>query len=175
FHNLAIEKLENRRSAIAVGQALSPLGRIPGRTGDDAIAFGINAIGEIDRVLICEAKCLSRNNNGKIDEAHEKISLGNERTPGLHNVIEILNQYDTPEAKVWRERLARFRMDPTLPATRYDMVLYLTAPPSAGTSSTRPCWVNQTAPNSHYSGGRDLEVDEVHVEDVSGLVTSIYR
>ncbi|HYT42271.1 MAG TPA: DEAD/DEAH box helicase, partial [Methylomirabilota bacterium] len=62
-HNTAFEHLEKIN---LTGDPATPL---PGRTGDDCLAFQRDGRGEISRILYCEAKCTSSHNDGMIAEA----------------------------------------------------------------------------------------------------------
>src|SRR5712692_1335278 len=64
-HNVAFEQLE----AFFQG-GTDELGRIPGRTGDDCLAFCRDNTGSITKSLYCEAKCTASHDSGMIAKAH---------------------------------------------------------------------------------------------------------
>src|SRR3954454_20288566 len=72
-----------------------------------------------------EAKCLARNNNAKIEEAHQKLSLGTLRPSGVRELINLLSEYDTPEAQAWREALLKLWSGGYQVAVRHDGVAYV--------------------------------------------------
>jgi len=81
----------------------------PGRTGDDVLAFRMSAENVITAVMTLEAKCLSRNNNTKIEEAHRKLSDGGPLPSGVRELVNLLAEYETPEANTWLDALVRLR------------------------------------------------------------------
>lgn len=104
FHDQEFQHLDSINERITNGQTFEPdemTERRPGRTGDDALAFRINAENLITDILTVEAKCLSSNNNEKIKEAHEKLVSAGMRPSGISELINILSDYDTTEAQMW--------------------------------------------------------------------------
>jgi hypothetical protein len=69
YHTVAFQELERIR------QTGGKAKEIPGRTGDDCLAFQVNSEGEIIRYLYCEAKCTSGGHlPEKVALAHKKVS-----------------------------------------------------------------------------------------------------
>jgi len=66
LHLPAIQQLEDIR------QTGIPAGKVPGRTGDDCLAFRRDNNGRIIRALCCEAKCTKDHQRHLIKDAHTK-------------------------------------------------------------------------------------------------------
>jgi hypothetical protein len=88
------------------------------------IAFRLNGENTITDVLTLEAKCLAQNNNAKIEEAHQKLAAGGMRPSGIRERINIIEEYDTPEAQTWQEALLKLWRDGYRVAVRHDGVGY---------------------------------------------------
>jgi hypothetical protein len=144
-----------------------------GRTGDDALAFRKDAAGVVTDVLTVEAKCLTRHRTDKIREAHEKLNSGGPLPSGVRELIEILSDYDTPEAKAWQEALLRLRANGYRTAARHDGVAYATA--QAPAQGDRRAWMPQDQPHDSYTKGRRLEGMEFQFDDIDGLIDTLYR
>jgi hypothetical protein len=146
---------------------------IVGRRGDDVVALHFNKAGEIDAVLIAEAKCLSRNNTGKIKEAHGQLSRKGQPV-GLDDMYRILKKYPgDPEAMKAKKALqALIKLDDASKIPRYDFLMYVTGrvPPKTQTS-----WIDRQAVSPHYTGGRSLEVIEFHATRLHDLVEQLLR
>src|SRR6185503_16439050 len=128
FHDQEFQHLELINERLRAGESYDPdeeAQRRPGRTGDDGLAFRMDANNVITDVLTIEAKCVSRNNNGTIKEAHEKLALAGRLPSGIRELINLLKDYDTPEADTWREALLRLWMQGYTRAVRVDVVAYL--------------------------------------------------
>lgn len=145
-----------------------------GRPGDDVIALHFNSENQLDGILVVEAKCLSGHRSNKDHDAHKQLS-GTGIPVGLRELLLILREYgEDPTAE--RARLAivdllrRTTDARTIP--RHDMVLYMTGnKPAEGRTS----WISDSDVSPHYSGGRPLEVVEVHAEQLSQLMSDLLR
>ena len=137
------------------------------------VALHFNQAGEIDAVLIAEAKCLSQNNTGKIREAHGQLSRKGHPV-GLDDMYRILKKYPAdPEAvKAKKALLALIRLDDASKIPRYDFLMYVTGkvPPKTQTS-----WIDRQTVSQHYTGGRSLEVVEFHATQLHSLVEQLLR
>ncbi|WP_077731545.1 hypothetical protein [Methylocaldum sp. 14B] len=145
----------------------------PGRTGDDCLAFRINEEQTITDVLTLEAKCLTRSNNDIIKEAHEKLVAGKLRPSGIHELISLLDEYDSPEAHVWQVALLKLWQSGYRGAARHDSVTYACGciPKQKG----RVAWMPTDAPHPAYTATRNLEGMEFQFEDLNTLVDMLYR
>lgn len=146
----------------------------PGRTGDDAIAFRVDDAGRITHVLTLEAKCLATSNTKTIREAHEKLSVHQQRPSGVRELIDLLSDYDTPEAEEWQARLLAFWKEGFRKAKRRDGLAYAVGHQPVKDKS-RVSWLPADAPHKSYTGGRQLEAMEFQFEDLKGLVDLLYR
>lgn len=178
FHQVAFQKLEQRRDLRAQGIDPTPADDyrsiIPGRTGDDVLAFLLGPNGDLAAILVCEAKCLTNHDTAKAKKAHEQLSTAARCPSGVIEIIEILGDYQSDEAKEWRNRLMAFRLDPNKQVTRADMLLYMTGDKPKGVKG-RVAWLPQSGPSPDYVGKRQLEVVEIHIDNPSEMVKTIYR
>lgn len=167
FHNVAFEQLELAQ------QAGGRVGRIPGRTGSDCLAFRRESPTKIVSFLNCEAKCTQDHSSNIVADAHAQVGKGTARAPAsILQVIDVLSGRQDQASKDWVEALRKFRMRPTVrPNERYDFICYV-----CGRRPTRRgSWLSRIGPHRKYSGGRNLEVVEVHINGVQGLITAAYQ
>jgi hypothetical protein len=174
FHDQEFQHLELINERIRRGETHVPDETAqlrPGRTGDDGLAFRMDDAGVITHVLTLEAKCLSANRTQTTAEAHEKLANGGPLPSGIRELINILDDYDTPEANAWQEALIKLRTN-SRRANRLDGIAYVCgrvpAPP-------RLSWLSTTQPDPAYTVQRDLEAMEFQSADLAGLVDLIYR
>lgn len=100
FDIVAFQELERIRQGQPVKVA------IPGRPGDDCLAFRRAADGHISATLICEAKCTHDHDAGMIADAHTKVS-DTLRTPvDLPQLIEILGARSDDDSRSWANALS---------------------------------------------------------------------
>lgn len=176
LHDQEFQHLEAINERLLAGEAYDPdrvAERRPGRTGDDGLAFRINGENTITDVLTLEAKCLAQNNNAKIEEAHEKLAAGGLRPSGVRELINLLEEYDTPEAQAWQEALLKLWREGYGVAMRHDGVGYTCGrvPARAG----RVAWMPADAPHPAYTAPRRLEGMEFQFEDLTTVVNTLYR
>lgn len=167
FHNVVFEQLELAR------QNGGRVGRIPGRTGSDSLAFKRSDPTTITCFLNGEAKCTTGHSSSIVADAHSQVGKGNARTPvSMLQVIEILSSRPDQASKDWVEALRKFNLRPTIrPTDRYDFVCYV----CGQRPSRRLSWLSTIRPHKKYAGRRNLEVVEVHLDDVRGLITTAYQ
>src|SRR5205823_3722208 len=89
--------------------------------GDDCLAFQRDENGEIARVLYCEAKCTADHDSGMIADAYEKASKS--AIVDLMQVIEVLEDQNTPSAQQWVEAIQKAWWKATY--ERCDFVSYI--------------------------------------------------
>lgn len=177
MHYQEFQHLEAINERLAAGEAYNPDQDAeirPGRTGDDGLAFRINGENTITDMLVLEAKCLARNNNAKIEEAHRKLAGGRKLPSGVRELINLLDDYDTPDAIAWKEALLKLWSRGHLDTTRYDGVAY-----ACGQIPTRPsarvAWMPKDAPHPAYNVSRGLEAMEFQFDDLNTVINTIYR
>ncbi|MDX0481408.1 hypothetical protein GOD90_20235 [Sinorhizobium medicae] len=146
----------------------------PGRTGDDAIAFRVDENGRISHVLTLEAKCIGENNTTTIRKAHEKLSIHQDRPSGVRELINLLSDYDTPEAEEWQTRLLAFWKEGFKKSQRSDGLAYAVGH-YPKKNPTQVSWLPVNQPHEAYTGGRPLEAMEFQLADIAGLVDILYR
>jgi hypothetical protein len=162
-HDVAFEQLERTRQT---GEDTTP---IPGRTGDDCLAF-VMEDGEITHALFCEAKCYQRHSSDAVEAAHEKISVANLIPVSLLALVEVLRDSTDPDAAEWVRALQLLRLRPRDDYERLDMVVYICGQRARSTHGYMPC----DAPHPAYTGDRRLEAVDVHVPKIGDLVKSVY-
>ncbi len=179
FHQVAFQKLDARRDLRQQGLDPEPVdaegAKVTGRTGNDMLAFLPGPDGELAALLVCEAKCFVSHNATKASAAHHQLAgVPRSRCPsGVRELIEILNDYDTKEAKEWCERLRRYYCNPSLRPPRHDVLLYATG--DAPKDPARKTWLATDKPDAKYGSKGPLEVVEIHLSDPADLVRTLYR
>jgi hypothetical protein len=160
IHTVAFQQLE------ALSQTGNEAKEIPGRTGDDLLAFQRDSSGEIVRILYCEAKCTADHDSGMISKAYEKASKS---VPvDFLQYIEVLRDSNKPSAWQWVDAIRRARSKKT--HERYDLVSYI-----CGRHPKRnSVWLPTTKPHRNYKETRRLEAVETQLYDVDSLVQEVY-
>ncbi len=176
LHDLEFQHLETINERLLAGEDYDPDHAAelrPGRTGDDGLAFRMNGDNVITDVLTLEAKCLSRNSNAKIEEAHRKLAAGGSLPSGIRELINLLDDYDTPETQKWKGALLNLWRGGYRVAVRHDGIGY-----TCGRIPARPghiAWMPVHSPHPAYTTTRKLEGMEFQFEDLSTVVDSLYR
>ncbi len=165
FHNVAFQELERWR------QTKEEPGRIPGRTGDDCLAFRRDCQGRIICSLVCEAKCTKGHDTSLIAGAHEKVSETNPKPVDLVWLIDILRSYEDSISSKWVEALRHLLIPGDTDCERYDLVSYVCGQHPIQNPSG---WIPTDKPHSAYTAGRRLEAVEVHLEKVDDLIDEVY-
>jgi hypothetical protein len=176
LHDQEFQHLESINERLLAGETYDPdviAERRLGRTGDDGLAFRINEQGVITDVLTLEAKCLAQNNPGKIEDAHAKLAKGHLRPSGVRELINLLEEYDTPEAQLWQQALLQLWHEGYRVAVRRDGVGYVCG--QVPIRANRITWMPADAPHSAYTIDRDLEGMEFQFPDMNGVINAIYR
>jgi hypothetical protein len=167
YHEIAFDQLEMHR---LTGEKLKT---IPGRTGDDCLAFVLDSNNKIVKVLFCEAKCTASHNEGMISDAHNKISSKNLIPVEIRRIIDILRDYGDSESLKWIQSLRELYINGQQ-CERYDLVSYVCGK-SPVKPKTRISWIPLDMPHKKYIGERNLEAVEIHLTDVEDLIKEIYR
>jgi hypothetical protein len=176
MHDQEFQHLESINERLRGGEAYNPdevAERRPGRTGDDALAFRMNGENTITHVLTLEAKCLAESNNAKIEEAHRKLAAGGLRPSGVRELINLLEEYDTPEAQAWQEALLKLWREGYRASIRLDSVSYTCGRVPA--RANRLSWLPADAPHPAYTATRSLEGMEFQLEDLITVVETLFR
>lgn len=176
FHDQEFQHLDLINEKLRSDETHDPDGpgqRRPGRTGDDGLAFRINSDNIITEMLTLEAKCLDQNNNTKIEEAHKKLAVGGPRPSAVGELIRLLSEYDTPQAKIWQEALLKLWRGAYQNVARHDGVAYVCG--HRPLQGNRIAWLPTDEPHVAYTVTRNLEGMEFHLEDLKTLITTLYR
>lgn len=176
LHDVEFQHLERINERLLSGEIYDPdqlAEQRPGRTGDDGLAFRMNNENIITDILTIESKCVAQNSNQKIKEAHEKLVAGTMRPSGIRELINILKEYDTADAKKWTEALLKLWRDGYRVATRHDAVGYVCG--RVPVQGRRKAWLPATAPHSAYTASRRLEGIEFQFEDLPSIINTLYR
>lgn len=176
FHDQEFQHLELINEKIRSGELHNPDARNelrPGRTGDDGLAFRVNDDHVITDVLTVEAKCLVQNQGQKIQEAHEKLSKGGPLPPGIRELVNLLSEYETPDASAWVESLMKLRESGYRTATRWDAITYACG--HGPVRGERVTWLPLEHPHTSYTVPRFLAGLEFHFNDLPGLIGRVYR
>lgn len=165
FHTFAFDQLELMK------QTGSKPGIIPGRSGEDCIAFLCNEDHRIIASLICEAKCTLDHKSDLIAEAHRQASSTYLKPLGIAQIIEVLEDYCDDASKQWITSLRNLHFqDPIQDYERYDLICYV----CGQAPSRKASWISVQQPHQKYTGGRKLEAIEVHLDDVKALIHHVY-
>jgi hypothetical protein len=165
FHQTAFDQLERWR------QTGREPGKTVGRTGNDMLAFFLDANGKITHSLVCEAKCSNGHSANLISDAHKQASSTESRPVDILRLIEILQNYDDPESKKWKKALQiLYNRDIQTDYERCDLVSYICGKPPTDSNT----WLSPHKPHSKYTAGRRLEAVEIHLSKVDELVKEVY-
>ncbi len=176
FHVVEFQHLESIQARLLAGELHEPdlVSEIrPGRTGDDGLAFRMNADGKITDVIALEAKCLAQSSARKIREAHTKLASAGSRPSGIRELIEILEDYASEEAKKWQAALLEFWTHGHVNVVRLDGLGYACG--NRPQVPTRRAWLPVAAPHASYTAQRNLEGLEFHFESLDEVLEQLYR
>lgn len=163
-HLVAFQQLERS------GQTDDLPNAIPGRTGDDCLAFRRTEDMQIVAVLYCEAKCTLDHDSALISSAHGRAASS---IVDLLQIIEVLQLGETPEATRWIDALRILRLqlfsEPTR-ISRHDAVVYVHKRGPVRNQT----WIPTDQPHQNYTAGRPLDSFEIQLSDVSSRISAVY-
>lgn len=166
FHDIAFDQIWTWQQSGTIP------GKAPGQSGDDCLAFTLDSNGNIEKILVCEAKCSASHRSIAIREAHENISRPELKPVSIRKVIEILLERGDDDSLQWVEALRRLMLGPAPDGyERCDLVVYVHGRRPASPSSN---WMSNTSPHSSYTAGRKLEAVEMHINGVEALIRRLY-
>lgn len=162
-HQAAYQELERRR------QLGGPARPVPGRTGDDALAFEVDDDGAIVGWLWGEAKCTHDHDSGMIAAGHQQLSVAIRVPVDLIQLIDVLGDSRDAASERWIASLRELLFS-TDPPPRYDMLVYV-----CGRDPIRKAtWIPQDTPHSQYTRAGPLEAVEVHLADFDEVLLAAF-
>lgn len=141
---------------------------IPGRTGDDNLAFVRNENNEITAVLFIEAKCTLTHNSSLINNAHSSLSKGNIFPVSRDKIKQLLIEKGDTESLHFVDAINNIVKTQK---NRFDMVSYL----YSKKPERKHSWISQHEINSYYKGNRNLVAAELCITDLPKSIAKIYR
>jgi hypothetical protein len=162
-HQAAHQELERRR------QLGGPSRPIPGRTGDDALAFEIDDDDAITSWLWVEAKCTHDHDAGLISAGHEQLSATIRVPVDLMQLVDVLHDSVEPDSERWIGSL-RELLFATQPPPRFDMLVYV----CGRKPKRKTTWIPTDVPHPKYTGPGPLEAVEVRLDDFDGVLVATY-
>lgn len=163
FHTVAFQTLESLRNE-------EEINAIPGRTGDDCIAFSRDEHGTIRKCLFCEAKCTGSHDSSMISEAHEQISSSKKLPVDLMRLKEILVGRSDEESRTWSEAIQELYLKLPTDYERCDFIAYVYGQKPI----LKKAWISCLNPHPKYIGGRRLEVAEIYLSGLDSMVQTVY-
>lgn len=141
-------------------------GTIPGRTGDDFLAFQRDGTGRIRRILYCEAKCNREHRSDSIGNAFEKV--GQPVIVDLSQIITVLKDQQTPAAQQWiyALQIAQFSNQ----YERCNLVSYI----CGDRPKHKRMWLPKDSPHEKYTSQDILEAVETHLDEIETFVREVY-
>jgi hypothetical protein len=176
LHDVEFQHLESLNQRLLAGEQYdpdAPTEQRPGRTGDDCLAFRMNDAKQIVDIITIESKCLGQNSNAKISAAHGKLAASSIRPSGVRELVNLLDEYDTPDAKAWQEALLRLWSGDFRAVGRSDGVAYACG--CAPAQGDRVTWLNAQTPDALYTVTRNLEAMEFQLGDLTTLIDQLFR
>ena len=162
-HQAAYQDLERRR------QLGGPARPIPGRTGDDALAFEVDDEGTIVGWLWGEAKCSHDHNAGLISDGYKQLSAAFSVPVDLMQLVEILEQRGDEESRQWVSSLRELQYASTSPP-RFDLLVYV----CGRSPATKKTWIAREQPHEKYEREGPIQAIEIQFGDFDGVLTAIY-
>jgi hypothetical protein len=148
------------------------VGRVFGRTGDDCLAFALNAErSSLSAVLLCEAKCSYTHRQRSIQDGHRNLSQRSILQLEFGQVIQILRDRSNPGDRDWVEAIETLRDTPSsTPSPKYDLLAYIFGTPSsAGTPRISP-----TTKHRAHTSATQLVAVESHLADIAPFIRTVY-
>lgn len=168
FHKAAFDQIAK------INQTGKNATKIPGRLGDDCLAFSRNNDGDIVRSLCCEAKCLKEHHSGTAAKAHEQLSGAELKPIDLRSLIKILQSRDDADSKSWCASLKKLLLSQQLPSS-YERIDFLTYIAGEQPKRNKKTWLPTDAHAVEYTGGRKFEAAEIHLVGLVDFVAEIYK
>jgi hypothetical protein len=154
--------LESRRSEG------TPVPALFGAHGDDCSVFRLDVNGEIDKYVICEAKCTASHDNRLIQDGHKQLSRVDTTAADIQVLLQVLKAGPTEALHRWWVPLVRLLFEKK--GVRHHAFIYVYGRLSRDGGPRVP----PDAPPDEYTATEPLEAFEIHVERVEDLIRAIY-
>jgi len=170
FHNSALEFLEKR---VQTGAQPHP---IPGRSGEDCVAFQLSTAHKIVGVLFCEAKCTHTHDTKLVATGHKQLSDSRLWLPAdILQFIGALKERDDLQAQHWVAALqdllyAFSTAGAARRPRRRDLFVYVCG---RTRHDGRP-WLAEDKCHKSYRAKRALAAAEVHFVDFDKVLQAAY-
>ncbi len=162
LHRVAFQHIE---AINKMGVEPKPL---PGRTGDDCLAFQRDSSGKIVRVMYCEAKCTADHDSDMLLDAYKKVD---ESIPvDFSAYMEVLRERNSPSAMQWVDALREVWLPERPNYERYDLISYI----CGRHPKRKTTWHLESKPYKNYKAKRKLEAVETHLYNVDSLIREVY-
>jgi hypothetical protein len=169
YHNTAMEKMFSLYQTISETPDNSRP-HIPGRTGDDCLAFEISDERKITKMLYGEAKCTSSHDTSLINKAYERLPQS--YITGIWQMKDALENNASKD--LWIEALTELSLSirkRTSQVERIDHFVYVCAEKPKRSKT----WISQTTSHASYTAKRRLSVAEIHLCDVESTINYVYE
>lgn len=166
-HNAAGEYLMRRLNGD------DPNANVPGRTGSDCIGVAQNQDGSLAALLVGEAKCHETFNINKAKEGLKNLGIETCLPVSIGQLRRVLVEAGGPDhARLVEslETLILTRASQAVP--RVDFLLYAFDRP--GVVKYAGPRITEAIVQEAYTGGRPLQVVELHSPELTSLVTALY-
>jgi hypothetical protein len=148
-----------------------PAKHVPGRTGDDVVAFATDQAGNVDAWLYIEAKCSHDHDAGLVSDGYKKLSSVITAPIDVAVLIDILSESDAPEDERWIGTLRElFFETPGLGLRRFNMLVYVCGRKPIANET----WIGVDGPHASYTGSQPVQATEIHFQDFDIVLCSAY-
>lgn len=154
-----------------INQTGEPVTPIPGKRGNDCLAFVLNAQGRIAMALVCEAKCTTGHSSNAVRQAHTQLSTAEQIPVSVDKIIQVLQERQDQESARWVTALRHLLWKgPEAEYERCDLMVYV----CGKTPRRRESWIARANRHQCYIAARRLEVAEAQLTKVSEVVAEVF-
>ena len=158
-----------REALVRRFQLGGPARPIPGRTGDDCVAFALNDDGTVKAWLNAEAKCTHDHDSGLIAKGHAQLSSAITAPVNLYRIVDIVRTSSDPRDAAWTAPLELFLRGGS-EAQRYDLFMYVCGRPPVRDTT----WMTTNAAHAAYTRQGTLAAVEAHLDGFDEVLLASY-